>query len=41
MMERVSKPEVEKLEPRQSKVPNDDLKHVRLMKYYFVQIVGD
>jgi hypothetical protein len=41
MMKRVSKPEVEKIEPRQSKVPNDDLKHVRFRKYYIVQIMDD
>jgi hypothetical protein len=41
MMKRVSKPEVEKVEPRQSKVPNDNPKHVKFRKYYFVQIMDD
>jgi hypothetical protein len=41
MMKRISKPEVEKVEPRQSKVPDDDLKRARFSKYYFVQITDD
>jgi hypothetical protein len=38
MMKRINKPEVENVEPREREVPNDDLKHVRFSKYYFVQM---